>query len=68
LNKKLTKEQEEVWERLKRVNNGDILGGFHWRNSGTKPPSPALTGAIFLNTTTNKIEVYDGTSWIELNS
>lgn len=62
LTKKLTKDQEEVWDRLKNGLPPKLSDRWAYSASSVTPQN-AKAGAIYFDTNTNKMMIYDGTNW-----
>lgn len=55
-----------AWTRIPDRNVGDQVV-FTNLNQTERDALTAQTGGVIFNTTTNKLQVYDGTSWVDLH-
>ncbi|RKZ78060.1 MAG: hypothetical protein DRQ35_06605 [Gammaproteobacteria bacterium] len=61
--KKLTKNQKKVWDRLTYVPPA-ITKDNRWAYSAShSPPASAMPGSIYFDMNTEKMRIFDGTSW-----
>lgn len=63
--KKLTKNQQEVWDRLK--NGLPATGTGADFVFGTNPPNPPVPGSIWFNNATGEVFLHDGKKWTQIN-
>lgn len=64
--KKLTEEQQEVWDRLKNGIKSQQPPGAHYM--GTEAPVNPKAGSLYFDTNTCSMFFYDGKSWIEVDT
>jgi hypothetical protein len=67
--KRLTKEQQKVWDRLKDKDwyRKSTFDGVTWMPAGIQPTTPVV-GSIYLDTNDSNVYVYDGKSWMEVTT
>ena len=58
----LTKEQQEVWDRLRYGVPPESMDRAAWSYSLHKP-NPAMAGSIYFDTTTSAMMVFNGQTW-----
>lgn len=60
--KKLSKSQQEVWDKLNYVPPANTNGAWAYSASHT-PPSSALPGSIYFDMNSEHMMLYDGKTW-----
>ena len=59
---KLTKSQQEVWDRLEHGVPPESMDRTSW-SYWTHKPNPAIAGSIYYNTDKSEMMVFDGHTW-----
>ena len=65
MDRRLTEEQEEVWDRLKNGIHIELPDNIWWMEPRANHPfdSNGPVGTLYFNTTHNQTFLFDGTEW-----